>query len=396
MKNLQETLLCPSCGSERITIFHNVENVPVHSCLLMQSREQALKYPKGDIRLGFCEMCGFIYNVYFNPGVHEYSTCYEETQGFSPRFNEFLKSLVTRLIEKYDLRNKKILEIGCGKGEFLVLMCEIGNNYGIGIDPSNIPDRIESEAAKRIEFIQDLYSTKYTDLNADMVCCRHTLEHIFETRKFMQLVRDSIGSRTECVVFFELPDVGRVLREGAFWDIYYEHCSYFSPDSLARLFRQTGFEVIDISLDYDDQYILIDALPTDKISKASSGLEEDIDELKEDVKVFHDKFQEQSRKWKTLFAESNSRNQKVVLWGSGSKAVAFLTTLGLYKEVEYVVDINPYRNGKYIPGTGQEIVCPEFMTEYKPDIIVVMNPIYRNEISKQLEYLGIQSELLSV
>ena len=396
MKNVHETLLCPSCGSERITIFHDIEDVPVHSCLLMQSKEQALKYPRGDIRLGFCEMCGFIYNVYFNPGVHEYSSSYEETQGFSPRFNEFLKSLAMGLVEKYNLRNKKILEIGCGKGEFLVLMCEIGNNYGIGIDPGSIPERIDSEAVKRIEFIQDLYSTKYADINADMVCCRHTLEHIFETRKFMQLVRDSIGSRTECIVFFEIPDVGRVLREGGFWDIYYEHCSYFSPGSLTRLFRQTGFEVIDMSLDYDDQYILIDALPTDKISKDSSELEKDIVELKEDVKVFQDKFQEQSGKWKTLFAESSSRNQKVVLWGSGSKAVAFLTTLGLYEEVEYVVDINPYRNGKYMPGTGQEIVRPEFMAEYKPDIIVVMNPIYCDEIGKQLESLGIQPELLAV
>ncbi len=394
MNNSQETHICPSCGSDRIKTFHNVKNVPVHSCLLMQSREQALKYPKGDIQLGFCRTCGFVYNIYFNPAVHEYSSCYEETQGFSRRFNEFLESLASGLIEKYNLRNKKILEIGCGKGEFLVLMCELGNNYGIGIDPSNVPERIESDSINRIEFIQDFYSTKYTYLNADMVCCRHTLEHIFDTRNFMRLVRESIGSRSECLVFFELPDVGRVLREGAFWDIYYEHCSYFSPGSLSRLFQHTGFDVINLSLDYDDQYILLDAIPNGGTRKASSELENDVDELKENVKVFQDKFQKQYIKWKNLFAESSSR--KVVLWGSGSKAVAFLTTLDLYKEVEYVVDINPYRHGKYIPGTGQKIVSPEFLIEYKPDLIVVMNPIYCNEISSQLKDLGIESELLPV
>lgn len=396
MKTRKETLHCPGCGSERITAFHDVQNVPVHSCLLMQSREQALQYPRGDIRLGFCETCGFIYNIYFDPGVHEYSTSYEETQGFSPRFNEFLKSLVMRLIEKYNLRNKKVLEIGCGKGDFLVQLCELGNNSGIGIDPSNIPERIEGEAAKRIEFIQDFYSPKYTSLNADMVCCRHTLEHIFETREFMRLVRKSIGSKKDCVVFFEIPDVKRVLSEGAFWDIYYEHCSYFSVGSLARLFRQTSFEVIDISLDYDDQYILLDALPAEGITKASLDIEDDLIELKKNVVKFQKTFREQCHKWKTLFAESTSRNERTVLWGSGSKAVAFLTTLNLYDEVEYVVDINPYRHGKYIPGTGQKIVSPEFMAEYKPDQIVIMNPIYCDEISNQLEQLGVRAKLLPV
>ena len=63
-------------------------------------------------------------------------------------------------------------------------------------------------------------------------------------------------------MLFELPDVLRVLRECAFWDIYYEHCSYFTPGSLARLFRSTGFEVLDVELDYDDQYILVEAKPS--------------------------------------------------------------------------------------------------------------------------------------
>ena len=63
-------------------------------------------------------------------------------------------------------------------------------------------------------------------------------------------------------MLFELPDVRRVLDEVAFWDVYYEHCSYFSAGSLARLFRATGFEVLDLALDYDDQYLLLEARPS--------------------------------------------------------------------------------------------------------------------------------------
>jgi hypothetical protein len=75
------------------------------------------------------------------------------------------------------------------------------------------------------------------------------------------MIRRSLDCRPDTVVLFELPDVLRALRECAFWDVYDEHCSYFTPGSLARLFRASGFEVLVVELDYDDQYILVEAVP---------------------------------------------------------------------------------------------------------------------------------------
>jgi len=152
---------CPSCNSRGLSIFYTVNDIPVHSCLLMPSKEEALKYPRGNLQLGFCPGCGFITNTLFDPGVHKYSTQYEETQGFSACFNAFAKSLAQKLVDKYDIHNKTILEIGCGKGEFLALMCQLGDNRGIGIDPAYVPERNPGGAASRIEFIQDFYSEKY-------------------------------------------------------------------------------------------------------------------------------------------------------------------------------------------------------------------------------------------
>jgi hypothetical protein len=87
----------------------------------------------------------------------------------------------------------------------------------------------------------------------------------------------------------------------------------------------------------------------------------------------------------------------VVLWGGGSKAVAFLTTLGLSPEdMELVVDINPRRAGTYVSGTGQRIVEPEFLRRCRPDAVVIMNPNYRGEIAAQLEGMGLAPQLLSV
>ena len=169
---------------------------------------------------------------------------YEETQGFSPRFRSFAHELAQRWIDRYDVRGKQIVEIGCGKGEFLVAICERGDNRGLGIDPAFVEERLTTSAADRLTFVNALYDGSWGRLDADAVVCRHTIEHIAPVSEFMSSIRAGIGEREDVVVLFDLPDVVRVLREAAFWDIYYEHCSYFSPGSLARLFRRSGFDVL--------------------------------------------------------------------------------------------------------------------------------------------------------
>jgi hypothetical protein len=61
-----------------------------------------------------------------------------------------------------------------------------------------------------------------------------------------------------------------------------------------------------------------------------------------------------------------------------------------------VVDINPFREGKYMAGTGQEIVSPAFLKRYKPDLAIAMNPIYQKEIKADLEKMGLSTEVVSV
>src|SRR5262249_19683597 len=274
-------LQCRSCGSQAVSVFYEMKGVPVHSCLLLNDEQEALNFPKRNIALGFCDSCGFIQNTIFDPAMLRYSSAYEEQQSFSPRFNSFSEALCQDLIQRYDLRNKKVVEIGCGKGDFLVTLCKLGQNRGIGIDPSYIPERV---GAENVEFIQDFYDERYASLTGDLVCCRHTLEHIPDTHDFMQTVRRSVADHGDCVIFFEVPDVGRVLREIAFWDIYYEHCSYFTLGSMARLFRKTDFDVIRLAKEFDDQYLLLDARPGNGTSKLNE--EDDMDELRRDVEFF--------------------------------------------------------------------------------------------------------------
>ena len=387
---------CHACGSLDRETFYEIGGIPVHSCLMVDSREKALAFPKGDLRLGFCRSCGFIQNDLYDANLQNYSPDYEETQAFSPRFMRLVGEICDDQDRKYGLAGKTALEIGCGKGEFLVALCERTGCSGIGIDPGYRPERTTSPAADRISFIRDFYGPAYKHLQADYVCCRHTLEHIGPVGEFMRLVRESIGDRPETVVFFELPAMERVLDECAFWDIYYEHCSYFTLGSLARLFRRTGFDVHDLYTVYDDQYLMIEARPATGATEPRLREEDDLGAVRERVATFSREIAGHLDRLRQDLARWRSENKRVALWGSGSKAVSYLTTLGVAEEIAAVVDINPHKWGKFLAGAGNEIVSPKALCELRPDVVVAMNPIYLPEIGTELDTMGVTTELTAV
>jgi len=386
--------ICPSCRSDRVGLFYEAPSVPVNSVLLLPNRAQALAFPTGDIRLGLCEDCGFIYNASFDRRLVEYSTRCEETQGFSPFFRSWHEGLAQRLIERYSLRAKKIVEIGCGKGEFLALLCDLGDNRGIGFDPAYIPERIAPESASRIKFVSDFYTEKDGGLNADFLCCKMTLEHVADSADFVKMVQCSLRNSPEAYVFFQVPNVSRVLRDEAFWDIYYEHCSYFSAGSLAELFRRAGFEVLDVGLEYGDQYVTIEARSGERAS-LPLATEDDLEDLKNLVQGFATRVPQRIEEWRTRLKGYRERGLKTVVWGAGSKGVTFLSTLDAPGAVEFVVDINPNMSGHYLAKTGLEIVNPAFLHDYRPDVVIVMNPVYREEIVTELSNWGLRPEVIS-
>ena len=386
-------LACPSCGARGLSVFHEQRDIPVHSVRLVETYEEARTFPRGQLALGFCGACGFVTNTAYDPAPQDYSISYEETQGFSPRFREFSRELAGRWVRRYGLQSKRVVEIGSGKGEFLADMIAHGVDSAVGIDPS-YDGRLTGPAAERIEFITDYYSSEHARLAADAVLCRHTLEHIHQTGELVRLVRRSLEDRPDTPVLFELPDVLRVLREVAFWDIYYEHCSYFTSGSLARLFRLSGFDVLDLELDYDDQYILLEARPAKDRPTGPLEVEEPVAEVADAVASFRRSFAETKRSWTERVAAARADGKRVVIWGAGSKGVSFLTTLGIEREIEYAVDINPLKAGKFMAATGQRVVGPDFLREYRPDLVIAMNPIYLEEIGAQLSSMGLDPELI--
>ena len=387
--------LCQCCGAGEMMPFYEMRSVPANSCVLLRSREEAQRFPRGDIILAFCDQCGFISNTAFDSRLTEYSSRYEETQAFSGTFDTFHRRLAQRLVKSHNLYNKTIIEIGCGKGEFLSLLCELGGNRGVGFDPGFDDQREKLKGSRKIKFIKDFYSDRYTDSKSDFVCCKMTLEHIYNASDFVNLMKGAIKEDKSSIVFIQVPETTRILRDIAFEDIYYEHCSYFTPGSLARLFRRHGFDILDLSTEYQGQYLAIEAQLVDAPNSPLLSDEDDLIATRKYVHDFSRRYQQKIHKWNDQLKELSIRG-KTVLWGSGSKAVAFLSTFQLSDEIEFVVDINPYRQNHYMPGTGQQIVAPEFLKDYLPSNVVVMNRVYLDEVRKDLDRLGLKPELLAL
>ncbi|MHC4501144.1 MAG: class I SAM-dependent methyltransferase, partial [Planctomycetota bacterium] len=184
--------VCPVCNSDNTSMFFFLDDMPINVCIQWPSRSQAVGCPKGGIRLAFCGGCGFVWNTAFDAGRVDYSGSYENSLFFSALYQEYTDNLIDRLIDRYNLRNKDVIDIGCGKGEFLVLLCQRGDNHGVGFDTSYQGNGDDYDSVK---IIRDFYSDKYSRYKADLVCSRYVFEHIERPKAFLKMIRKAIGRR---------------------------------------------------------------------------------------------------------------------------------------------------------------------------------------------------------
>ncbi len=413
---METTFICPACGDGGATPFLDIPQAPVHLHLLWRRRADALAAPRGDIRLAFCRACGHIWNVLFRPELMTYQGVYENSLHFSPTFQRYAEALAADLVRRYDLHGKNIVEIGSGRGDFLKLLCELGDNRGIGFDPSEGAETQNDDLP--YAFVRDFYSARYAHIPTDFVCCRHTLEHIPDPLAFLHTLRGAIGEREGVRVFFEVPDGGYMLRQLALWDIIYEHCSFFTRPSLIRLFARAGFETLAAYATFGEQFLCLEAAPALPVSwlrpsdevrtlavapalSIAEGSVLSIAEglvlsIAEGAAAFPGRYVDEIARWRETLRRLALAGRRAVVWGAGSKGIMFLNLLPEAAVIEYVVDINPRKQGMFVTGAGQEIVLPDFLASYRPDAVIVMNRNYAVEIADMLAAQGIEAELLYV
>ena len=382
---------CGVCRSDDVRHVLTLKEMPVSVNTLCRSREEALNVPRGDIELVQCTQCGFIFNRAFDPDKITYTENYENSLFHSELFRQFAEELVERLISTYHLHRATIVEIGCGSGDFLNLLCERSQSTGYGFDKSYTPGKSLIPIPTGVTFITDYYDMRYADVKPDLIVCRHVLEHIHDPVRYLQSICQTPGNG-ETLLYVEVPNASYMIDSGSFCDIIYEHYGYYTASSISRLFRLADMTVQAVHPSFGNQFLLLEAIyPT----KSSGSIADESTGPILAPQSFSDRFHHFIETWEQRLAAYNAENKTVILWGAGSKGITFLNMIPNSHYIKAVVDINPVKTDCLTSGTNHLIVGLKNLKDLQPDVIITMNPNYTDEIQAQLHELELDGEILS-
>lgn len=381
---------CPVCQSRRTERILEIQDLPVLCNIQFDTREEASSQPTGALQLEYCADCTHIFNSAFDISLLSYSETYENSLHYSGTFNRFAEDLARQLVDDYDLHEKRILDIGCGKGDFLALICELGVNQGFGFDKSYEEGRAKVPAKGSVKYFPEYFSKKHADLAPDLATCRHVLEHVPNPRQFLAETMDALRNSPGCRVYFEVPNALYTFRDMGIWDLIYEHCHYYTAGSLSTALNSAGVAIDEINECYGGQFLGLEG-QVDGAAVAGRGLDTFLpSEVTKIIREFRHEFTKKITKWRN---EMEILEDQAVVWGGGSKGVTFLNLTAAGEKIAGVVDINPYKQHKYIPVSGHEILAPEDLTRIRPKLILVMNPLYEKEIQESVRNLGLDAEI---
>ncbi len=308
---------CVACGGESLAPLLEVGAVPAVVGALWPTEKAALSAPNGEMQLVICRDCSHVSNAAFDPALVEYDASYENSLHFSPSFQRYADALAERLISRYDVRGKTVLEIGSGKGEFLKSLCEKGGNAGRGYDPTYDG---ESDAAD-VTFVRDLYPLDGTGERFDFLVCRHVLEHLERPHEMLR------GLRKGCVngdvrVYLEVPNGAFTMSPSGQWDLIYPHVSYFTTASMKSLVERSGFEVLEEGTSFDGEFLYVEAAPAD----AACGRDGDVDselaevaDLSSHAESFATTYRSTVDGWRRRLANDGSAGTAVAACGARAR-----------------------------------------------------------------------------
>lgn len=381
---------CPICDSGSVAIFLKREQVPVHQNLLMRNKASALLINRGNLFLSVCEDCGFIFNQNFDAAKLQYGKDYDNSQNCSPYFEIYMSELIKKLIHEKGIKDCSIVEIGCGKGAFLRKLLEVEEwgNKGYGFDPSYVGE--ETDLQGRLKFEKRYYDADCANISADVVVCRHVIEHIPDPLNLLRTIREVLVNSPQARVFFETPSVEWILRNQVIWDFFYEHCSYFTAQSLTTAFEYSGFKVESVEYIFEGQYLWLEANIADKKLPITKN-PDSIPFLANQFAVSEDTL---IKNWKSKI-QALANQGKIALWGAGAKGVTFANLIDPDCQfIECIIDLNPQKQSKYIPGTGHPIISYQDIANREIKTAVLMNPNYYNENLLLLKEANLNLELV--
>lgn len=349
------------------TIFRQY-NVPIFQNKVYPTAELATIAEKGEVELVQSLTSGFVFNKAFIAYKMNYDVHYQNEQSNSNVFKNHLQH-VLQLLKSFGVSNKKVVEVGCGKGTFFDMLLNEGIDCW-GFDPTyeGNNERIKKE----------YFDESQKNVSADVIIMRHVLEHIPKPFSFLHSIARANNYRG--FLFTEVPTFEWIVKKHAFWDIFYEHCNYFTEESLGIMFDSA----ITGSF-FNGQYIYLWA----DLGKIRTTIPGNVEIKKYDTSSFEKKLRE--------YEEMLTGAGSFAVWGAGAKGSTFLNLLDPGRQaVKYVIDINPAKQNRFIAGTGHPVFSPEILLEKPVENILIMNENYSEEIRQYLRERSITANTLSL
>ncbi|MEL6997627.1 MAG: methyltransferase domain-containing protein [Pseudomonadota bacterium] len=386
---------CPLCRSEDLERVLRIAAVPVLCNELWPSEDAAKAAPQGEMDLTICRACGLMFNAGFDEALITYASGYENALHFSPHFRAFAEDLCAELVARHDLEGKDIVELGCGDGFILAAMVRHGVKTAIGFDPSMEGKHPSFLDVEGVEIVPELFRAGHIDRDFDVLLCRHVLEHLPDPVSVLSDIRAAIGE-AGTPVYFEQPNGAWILESRSVWDVIYEHFTYWSPVSVETLFRRTGFAPAKIGAGYGDQFLIAEGTP----AVTDPGWLPPREAVKAEIaraRAFAAVIEAERTAWQARLAEMGAAGRHAVIWGAGSKGITFSTMLPTPEgTLSAMIDLNARKHGKFIPGTGLRVAAPDEVAALAPDLVLIANALYADEIAETVRSLGLSPDFATI
>jgi len=334
--------VCKNCGATAVRRYFHLRNSPLLQNVLSDRQEAALKMERLDCDFLLCPDCGLLYNNDYRKVL--YSDTYDNDQTYSGVYQTHLGEVSRHIAE--NLRpGGSVLEIGCGNGAVLAHLAAVGFSDLAGFDPAHADDT---------PYIHKAYWRK-SSKRYDCVILRHVLEGIDDFKRFLSDVTESIAETG--FLYLEVTNARVLVEHSATATLYHECRQYFCEYSAAFALRQNGFFIHHAKHLMGGQILGIIARRVRQPSAKPARL------------------------------EKLGNYKKIHIWGMSGRSIHFLTHHSIGEDIiHYGVDINPGKQGKYIPITGQKIISPAACVALQPDCIILLNANYLEEVRKLLPY----------
>lgn len=377
---------CPVCGGTDIVETVRRDRLPVLQNYVYPTREAALAAPHGRLVVAVCRDCGFAWNREFEPARLVYEAGYDNTVP-SAVMDVHYRETAAYLAQEHDLDGGLVVDIGCGNGAFLKTLCdEVPTARGLGIDPALEEDWQSADG--RVRLVRAAFAAELIPQAPALVVCRHVLEHLPRPVEFLAEVRDGVGP-APC--FFEVPDLRWILEHAAFQDFCYEHCNYFSAESLGELLRRAGLAPATTRMVFGSQYLAVEASAGGEVAEAPAG-----PATAASVAAYAAR---EADRIEGVAQRLREAGRPVGVWGMATKGVIFSVLTDPQRSlIDLCLDINVNKQGAFVPLTGHMITSPDALIDGfdRTPLLVVMNENYRDEIARTCQELGVEATLVSL